>query len=112
MNGILQEKHGKYYVVLDFKQADGSRHRKWVSTGLKVAGNNARAAKKKLHEIVAEYQSNEQYLEKSDSFTEYIKQWLGHADITMTGNVYGHLFDGRKTMLAQQLEEKMESADS
>ena len=76
MNGILQEKHGKYYVVLDYKTADGTRKRKWVNTGLAVAGNNIRAAKKRLTEILVEYQNLEQYIQNPNSFTEYAKDWL------------------------------------
>ena len=76
MNGILQEKHGKYYVVLDYKIADGTRKRKWVNTGISVAGNNTRAAKKKLTEILLEYQHLEQYIKKPNSFTEYVKELI------------------------------------
>ena len=39
-----------------------------------------------------------------------VQEWLGHADITMTGNVYGHLFNERKVTLAAQLESHLGAA--
>ena len=43
MTGSIQQKNGKYYAVLSYKDADGIRKRKWVSTGLSVRGNKKRA---------------------------------------------------------------------
>lgn len=76
MNGILQTKNGKYYVVLDYRDSDGKRKRKWVSTGIPVAGNNVRAAKKALTETMSKYESLETCLKNDCLFTDYLADWL------------------------------------
>ncbi len=76
MNGILQTKGGKYYAVLDYTCPDGSRKRKWVSTGFTVAGNNARAAKRALADIISEYEEKEAYLQGDCLFLDYLADWL------------------------------------
>jgi len=40
--GHLQEKKGKYYIVLSYKDETGKRKTKWQSTGLAVKGNKKR----------------------------------------------------------------------
>lgn len=37
--GHLQEKKGYYYAVLSYRNTDGRRKTKWLSTGLPVKGN-------------------------------------------------------------------------
>ncbi|MCD7732599.1 MAG: site-specific integrase [Oscillospiraceae bacterium] len=34
-----------------------------------------------------------------------VQEWLGHSDISMTANVYGHLDDTRKKMVADEISE-------
>lgn len=41
--GHLQEKKGYYYAVLNYKDENGKRKTKWISTGLTVKGNKRRA---------------------------------------------------------------------
>lgn len=36
MTGSLQEKNGKYYAVLNFKDNEGKRKQKWVSLDMDV----------------------------------------------------------------------------
>ncbi len=47
--GHLQEKKGYYYVVLNYKDENGKRKSKWISTKLTVKGN-----KKKAESMLAE----------------------------------------------------------
>ena len=42
VSGILSIKKGYYYAVLSWVDANGNRHRKWVSTGLAQKGNKRR----------------------------------------------------------------------
>ena len=37
--GHLQEKNGYYYVVLNYKDPNGKRRSKWISTKLPIKGN-------------------------------------------------------------------------
>ncbi len=41
--GHLQEKKGYFYMVLTYKDHEGKRKSKWITTGLTVKGNKKRA---------------------------------------------------------------------
>lgn len=41
--GHLQEKKGKYYIVLNYKDSRNNRKFKWISTGLSVKGNKKKS---------------------------------------------------------------------
>ena len=45
MAGILQEKRGIYQCVLNYKDKEGKRKQKWISTNLPVKGNKRKAEK-------------------------------------------------------------------
>ena len=52
MNGCLQVKNGKYYIVLSYME-NGKRKRPWIATGLPEKGNKRKAEqmlREKLHE--------------------------------------------------------------
>lgn len=55
MTGSLQIKGNKYYVVLNVKNEFGKPKKKCVSTGISTKGNNKRAAKEKLNQIISDY---------------------------------------------------------
>lgn len=38
-----------------------------------------------------------------------VQEWLGHADIKMTANIYGHLDVARKKGIADKMSEKLSS---
>ena len=78
MTGTLRVKNGKYYCVLDYRDENGARKRKWINTKLDVKGNKKKATEI-LNKIILEYE-NKTDLEKSKSnnifFTDYMLQWL------------------------------------
>ena len=39
----LQEKNGIYHAVINYKDDEGKRKQKWISTKLKVRGNKKQA---------------------------------------------------------------------
>ena len=51
----LQIKNNIYQVVLNYKDINGKRKQKWVSTGLSEKGNNKRLANQKMQEILADF---------------------------------------------------------
>ena len=51
----LQEKRNIYQVVLSYRDNNGKRKQKWISTGISVKGNNKRLANEKLEEIKQHY---------------------------------------------------------
>ena len=59
VTGTLQEKNGRFYMVLRIPDSTGKLHQKWVSTGLPVQGNQRRAKQlldAKLVELQADYE--------------------------------------------------------
>lgn len=98
MKGFVQEKSGKYYLVLDLYDERGRRRPKWISTGLPVRGNK-RKAEAKLDEVLARYEETgelptgrshayqitppgckpreQNVLTKADMpFLDYLEEWL------------------------------------
>ena len=52
--GHLTLKNGKYYAVLNYKNAGGQRKTKWISLGLPEKGNK-RKAESMLREVLLHY---------------------------------------------------------
>ena len=65
-----------YYLVLDYKDDTGKRHRPTIKTDIPVRGNNKRLANAKLNEVLAEYNSNQIDLSKNVLFVDFMAQWL------------------------------------
>ena len=77
VSGHLQIKKGYYYAVINYLDAYGKRHTKWVATGLPEKGN-----KRKAQAILTETQANFVIpTEKGDLssemlFADYLEEWL------------------------------------
>jgi site-specific recombinase XerD len=81
MTGSLFAGEGRknYYVIIETKNSDGKRLKKWVNTGVPIAGNNKRKAEQALKKIVSEYEEKEKLglSEQSDIlFADFMEQWL------------------------------------
>ncbi len=57
ITGRLQEKNGRYYMVLNLRGEDGKWKPKWISTGLLAAKGNKRKADNILRETINEYEA-------------------------------------------------------
>ena len=55
VTGTLQVKRGKYFCVLDYRDENGARKFKWISTGLEEKGNK-RKATEMLNKVLMEYE--------------------------------------------------------
>lgn len=75
MTGSLQEKNGKYYIVLNTRDSNGKRKPKWISTGLDVKGNK-RIAEQLLREKIKEYELRENLIHTDVLFSDYVLYWL------------------------------------
>lgn len=108
MTASLQEKNGKYYVVLSWQQ-QGANKQKWISTKLPVKGNKKKAEELRV-KYLAEWSEKicENYTDMP--FGSYLKQWLDDRDrplATTTYNEYNRMithdiapyFDERKIRL-------------
>ena len=87
----LQIKNNIYQVVLNYKDINGKRKQKWVTTGLSEKGNNKRLANQKMQEILADFKESlsNQNSNTNDRFlTEYLKEWLLSVKNTIEENTY------------------------
>lgn len=75
MTGSLQEKNGKYYMVLNTRE-NGKRKLKWLATGLPIKGNK-RKAEQLLRETLQAYESGQRKATPDILFADYIRTWLG-----------------------------------
>ena len=75
--GHLSVKHGNYYAVLNYKNAEGIRKTKWISLGLPEKGNK-RKAEAELAKLRAEFEVPEEVGDLSSDmlFADYLLEWL------------------------------------
>lgn len=98
MTGSLQVKGNTYYAVLNFKDKEGKRKQKWISTGLDVK-NNKRKAEQILNELKAQYEDTD-YTEPSKVlFCDYLRNWVE----LNKGNVQMTTYDGYIHMLNKHI---------
>lgn len=74
MTGSVTVKNGKYYAVLNVYE-NGTRKKKWISTGLPEKGNK-RKAEQFLREKLAEYERMEGIVHSDVKFSDYVRIWL------------------------------------
>ncbi len=87
----LQIKNNIYQVVLNYKDINGKRKQKWVSTGLSEKGNNKRLASQKMQEILADFKETINCTTSKNNkklFTLYLKEWLLDIKNTIEENTY------------------------
>lgn len=87
----LQTKNNIYQVVLNYKDINGKRKQKWVSTGLSEKGNNKRLANQKMQEILSDFKEelNSNKSNREDKlFITYLKEWLLSIKNTIEENTY------------------------
>ena len=75
--GHLTLKNGKYYAVLNYKNAGGQRKTKWISLGLLEKGNK-RKAEAELARLRAEFEPPKEVGDLSSDmlFADYLLEWL------------------------------------
>jgi len=94
MDASLQEKHGKWYVVVAYKDKLGKPKRKWVNTGVESKPGNKKKAKERKAEILAEFELGERNItdkkiESTDiMFGNYLKHWLLSRKPVLEENTY------------------------
>lgn len=87
----LQIKNNIYQVVLNYKDINGKRKQKWVTTGLSEKGNNKRLANQKMQEILADFKENMNCTTLKNNeklFTLYLKELLLDIKNTIEENTY------------------------
>ena len=90
--GHLQEKKGYYYAVLSYRNTDGRRKTKWLSTGLPVKGNKKRAEaflmEQRQHFVIPAADAPADP-SRDELFAEYLQRWLQIARTTIAVTTYG-----------------------
>ena len=108
ITGSIQEKNGRYHMVINMPTENGKTKPKWESTGLTVRGNKKQAVKM-LNDRLAELNKyNLPYCKIT--VADYFKQWLQQieSEVRKTtyrsyyGNMTNHIipyFEQKKTLL-------------
>ena len=88
--GHLTLKNGKYYAVLNYKNAGGRRKTKWISLGLSEKGNK-RKAESELARLRAEFEPPKEVGDLSSDmlFADYLLEWLEIAKGRLAHATYG-----------------------
>ena len=88
--GHLTLKNGKYYAVLNYKNAEGQRKTKWISLGLSEKGNK-RKAEAELARLRAEFEPPKEAGDLSSDmlFADYLLEWLEIAKGRLAHATYG-----------------------
>ena len=75
--GHLTLKNGRYYAVLNYRNAGGQRKTKWISLGLPEKGNK-RKAEAELARLRAEFKPPKEVGDLSSDmlFADYLREWL------------------------------------
>ena len=75
--GHLTSKNGRYYAVLNYRNAGGQRKTKWISLGLPEKGNK-RKAEAELARLRAEFEPPKEVGDLSSDmlFADYLLEWL------------------------------------
>lgn len=75
--GHLTLKNGRYYAVLNYRNAGGQRKTKWISLGLSEKGNK-RKAESELARLRAEFEPPKEVGDLSSDmlFADYLLEWL------------------------------------
>ena len=74
MTGSLTDKNGKFYIVLNYYEAE-KRRRKWIPTGLPVKGNK-RKAEQMLRDTLQQYEQQAGIVKSDVLFADCIRRWL------------------------------------
>ena len=87
MTGSLQEKNGKFYAVLNFRDADGNRKQKWINLKLPIKGNK-RKAEAMLADLITQYQGLESIEPINTLLAQHVAQWVEYNKPHVTVTTY------------------------
>ena len=79
VSGHLQEKNGLYHMVINYKDVNGKRATKWISTGLPVKGNKRKADNMLLElrqSFEPEVPAMPPKLGDNLMFTDFMRDWV------------------------------------
>ena len=89
ITGRLQEKNGRYYMILNLKDEYGKHKPKWITTGLLVAGNKDKA-EAMLHDKLKEFDARSLDNAEMINFGDYMISWLDIIKSSVTESTFTH----------------------
>lgn len=91
ITGHLQEKKGRYYMVLNLRDHDGAWRPKWKATGLTVKGNKKRAEQMLRLAIQQQEDLVNRAVGLADTilFSDFLKNWLEILKNNIEETTYG-----------------------
>lgn len=103
--GHLREKKGHFYILLNYKDEEGNRKTKWISTGLPVKGN-----KKKAEAMMMEARKNFEPVpvisEEGILFSDFMLSWLEVMKNSIELTTYASYSDCVKNRVVPYFKEK------
>ena len=76
MTGSLHPKGGTYYAVVRIPDDLGIEKQRWISTGVKVKGNNKKEANRRLREILTDLEQMKIIYSADIPFLDWIDKWM------------------------------------
>ena len=86
ITGSIQEKNGRYHMVINMPTESGKTKPKWISTGLKTRGNK-KQAQKMLEDKLSELNKYNLIYSKI-TVAEYFNSWLSSIQAEVRQNTY------------------------
>ena len=104
ITGSIQEKNGRYHMVINMPTESGKTKPKWESTGLTVRGNKKQAVKI-LNDRLAELNKfNLPYCKIT--VADYFKQWLQQIESEIRPNTYRSYYGNMVNHIIPYFEQK------
>lgn len=88
MTGSLQIKGGTYYAVVRMPDDMGVEKQKWISTGIKVEGNNKREANRRFREILTSLEQQKITYSPDILLVDWINVWMEQKENEIRQNTY------------------------
>jgi len=102
--GHLREKKGHFYILLNFKDEEGKRKTKWISTGLPVKGNKKKA-EAMLMEVRKNFEPVPVISEDDILFSDFMLSWLEMMKNSIEITIYASYSDCVKNRVVPYFKE-------
>ena len=100
VNGSLQEKYGRFYIVLNWREViEGKTKRKfqWINTELPIRGNKLKAKSLMIEKILEkerELHYGSSSYEKDMFFSTFMKEWLAAKKVDKVRPIRANTYEG------------------
>lgn len=110
ITGSIQEKNGRYHMVINMPTDNGKTKPKWITTGLTIRGNKKQATKM-LNEKLTELNKYNLPYHKI-TVSDYFKDWLNKIETEVRPNTYRSYYGNMVNHIIPYFEKKNISLQS